>query len=129
MNDAESHMPTRWMAAGLVVGIALLSSFIYATSEPNQPKPRITLGNGYEISFAHDLNRMYVVNATVKNSGADGWVKVSARIYVAGRYMRQDQRIYLASSESKSLQFVFDISFWGAKTSPSVSYRVWAVAD
>ena len=66
---------------------------------------------------------------TVRNKGADGWIRVYAEISGAGRYEKQDQRIYLASGESKTLQFVFDISLWGALTNPVISYRAWAVAD
>lgn len=127
MNDVESRAPMKWMVIGFFVGIALLSSFVVACTDPNAPKPKITAANGYE-SF-QDLNRLYKVDVTVKNNGADGWNKVYVRIIVAGKYERQDQRIYLANGENKSLQFVFDISFWGATTSPFVSYRAWAEAD
>lgn len=126
MNKTESFAPIKWMVLGLLVGIVFLSSFVYVTFEPNQPRPKITEKNGYE-SF-QDQNRIYIVDATVKNTGNDGWVEASARIYVAGKYMRQDQRIFLAGDENKTLQFIFDISFWGAKASPSVGYRAWAVA-
>ena len=74
--------------------------------------------NGYE-SF-QGLNYVFVVDVTVRNNGADGWIKVYAEISGAGRYEKQDQRIYLANGKSKRLRFVFDISFWGALGNPSI---------
>lgn len=125
MNDAESRVPKKWMVIGLIVGIGLLSSFVVATTDPDKPKPKVTSVEG---ELSPDLKR-YKVNVAVENNGADGWVVVYARIVVAGKYRRQDQRIYLVNGENESLQFAFDISFWGATTSPSVSYRAWAEAE
>lgn len=127
MSSTKSRAPRIWVAAVLVIAVVLLSSYVYVTYDPNRPRPKIIMEKGQQSS--QGPNRIYTVETTVKNNGHDGWVDVGARIYVAGRYMRQDQRINLASGENRTLQFAFDISFWGAKTDPSVSYRSWAVAD
>jgi len=84
--------------------------------------------SGYE-SLQGLLNYVYKVDVTVKNNGADGTCMVYAEISGAGRYEKKYQRIYLTNGESRSLQFVFDISLWGAITSPSITYRAWAVVD
>lgn len=112
------------LATIIIVIVVFASVFILVI---NRPRPEITLVNGYE--SLQGLNYVFKVDATVKNNGASGWVKVYASISGAGRYEKQDQRIYLASGESRSLQFVFDISLWGALSSPSISYKAWAVAD
>ena len=128
MNEVESKKsPMKWIVVGIVIGIVVIASLIFAYNILNRPKPEITLVNGYE-SF-QGLNYVYKVDVTVKNNGADGWIKVYAEISGAGRYEKQEKRTYLANGESKSLQFVFDISLWGAITSPSITYRAWAVVD
>ena len=128
MNEVKrKKFPLIWLVVGIVIGIVVIASSIFAYSILNRPKPEITLVNGYE--SLQGLNYVYKVDVTVKNNGADGWVKVYAEISGAGRYEKQNQRIHLANGESESLQFVFDISLWGALTSPSISYEAWAVAD
>jgi len=59
---------------------------------------------------------------------ADGWIKVFAEISGAGKYEKQDERVHLASGESRQLTFTFDINLWGALFS-SMTYKAWAVAD
>jgi len=128
MNEVESiKPPMKWIVVGIVIGIVVIASLIFAYNILNRPKPEITLVNGYE-SF-QGLNYVCKVDVTVKNNGADGWIKVYAEISGAGRYEKQEERIYLANGGSRSLQFVFDISLWGAISSPSITYRAWAVVD
>jgi uncharacterized protein (TIGR02588 family) len=113
----------------VVVIIALVVfAFVFLIPIINRPRPEITLVSGYGV-FQGSINQ-YIINVTVKNNGADGWVRVYAEIYGAGMYEKQDQRIYLASGESKSLQLVFDIP--GALpflSTPPISYKACAVAD
>lgn len=111
--------------AVVIVAIVLIAFVLIPLI--NRPQPEITLVNGYE-SF-QGLNYVYKVDVNVKNNGADGWVRVYAEISGAGRYEKQDHRTYLARGESESLQFVFDISLWGALTNPTITYRAWAVVD
>ena len=132
MNEVESKKsPMKWIVVGTVIGIVVIgivvASLISAYNILNRPKPEITLVNGYE-SF-QGLNYVYKVDVTVKNNGADGWIKVYAEISGTGRYEKQEERTYLTNGESKSLQFVFDISFWEAISSPSITYHAWAVVD
>jgi len=108
----------------IIVAILLVAFVLFPLI--NRPQPEVTLVNGYE-SF-QGLNYVYRVDVNVKNNGADGWVRVYAELSGAGRYEKLDKRIYLAKGESDSVQFSFDISIWGALTSPAVTYRAWAVA-
>lgn len=131
--DSIPQPQKKQFSKGMIVGIVIIAivlvsvfAFVFL-SFINRPKPEITLVNGYE-SF-QGLNYVYKVDVTIKNNGANGWVRVYAEISGAGRYEKQDQRISLASGESKSLQFVFDISLWGALTNPTITYRAWANAD
>lgn len=128
MNEVEpKKSPTKWIVLGVVIGIIVIASIVVAYNFLNRPNPEITLLNGYE-AF-QGLNYVYKVDVRVENNGANGWVKVYAEISGAGRIEKLDKRTYLASGESKTLQFVFDISVWGALTNPTITYRAWAVAD
>ena len=125
--------PKKQFSKGLLVGtvsiiIILVSvvAFVFLTFI-NKPKPQITLVNGHE-GF-QGLNYVYYVDVSVRNNGVDGWIKVYAEINGAGRYETQDKRVYVASGQTNSLQFVFDINLWGALGNPSVSYRAWANPD
>jgi hypothetical protein len=111
------------IAVLVMVGVALVILALVVIPILNSPKPEITVLTGYE-SF-QGLNYVFKVDVTVKNNGAEGTVTVHAQINGAGRYETQEQSIHLDSSESKSLQFVFDISLWGSLTQPSISYKAW----
>jgi len=110
----------------VVVVVLVLFTFVLIPII-NRPRPEITMVQGY--SSLQGLNIVFIVDSTVKNEGGAGWVKVYAEISGYGRYEKQDQRIYLASGESETLKFTFDVSLWGILGSPSIIYRVWAVAD
>ena len=129
----SSQPPKKQFSKGLLVGTVLIIvvlvavvAFVFFTFV-NKPKPQITLINGHE-GF-QGFNYVYYVDVSVKNNGVDGWVRVYAEINGAGRVEQQDKRVYVASGRSNSLQFVFDISLWGALSNPSISYRTWANAD
>lgn len=128
-----SQPPKKQFSKGLLVGTLLIIivliavvAFVFLTFV-NKPKPQIMVVNGYE-GF-QGLNYVYYVDVSVRNNGVDGWVRVYAEINGAGRFEQQDKRIYVASGQSNSLQFVFDISLWGALSNPAISYRTWANAD
>ncbi|HUW47303.1 MAG TPA: hypothetical protein VMW36_00985 [Patescibacteria group bacterium] len=125
--------PKKRFSKGLLVGTVLtiivliaILAFVFLPFI-NKPKPQVTLVNGHE-GF-QGLNYVYYVDVSVRNSGVDGWIKVYAEINGAGRYETQDKRVYVASGQTNSLQFVFDITLWGALSNPTVSYRAWANAD
>jgi hypothetical protein len=88
----------------------------------NQPRPEITLTNGHD-GF-QGLNYVAFVDVNVKNNGAAGFVTVHSELSGGGRFEQQEQTVYLNAGEIKSVQFVFDISFWNSLFS-SMSYRVW----
>lgn len=125
--------PKKPFSKGLLVGTVLIIVVLAAVAAfvffkfINIPKPQITLVNGHD-GF-QGFNYVYYVDVSVKNNGVDGWIKVIAEIHGAGRYETQDKRVYVASGQTNSLQFVFDINLWGALGNPSVSYRAWANAD
>lgn len=110
----------------IIIILVSVAAFVFLTFI-NKPKPQITLVNGHE-GF-QGLNYVYYVDVSVKNNGVDGWIKVYAEIKGAGRYETQDKRVYVASGQTYSLQFVIDISLWGALSNPTISYRAWANAD
>ncbi|MFX0203670.1 MAG: hypothetical protein ACFFCW_46825 [Candidatus Hodarchaeota archaeon] len=96
------------------------------TRAANPPNPEILYTNGYD-GF-QGTNYVGFVEATVRNQGGDGWIRVYAEISGAGKYEKRDQRVYLRTGERATVTFVFDLSFWGALFS-STNYKVWAVAD
>jgi hypothetical protein len=124
--------PKKRFSKSLLVGMVLIIIVLVAvvafvfSAFVNTPKPQITLVNGYE--GLQGLNYVYYVDVSVKNNGADGWIRVYVEINGAGRFEQQDKRVYVASGQSNSLQFVFDISLWGVLTNPTISYRAWANA-
>ena len=125
--------PKKRFSKGVLVGTVLIIivlvsvvAFVFLTFV-NKPKPQITLVDGYE-GF-QGFNYVYYVDVSVKNNGVDGWIRVYAEINGAGRVEQQDKRVYVASGQSNSLQFVFDISLWGALSNPTISSRAWANAD
>jgi len=115
---------------GIVIGIIVIASIyvIYSTLIPfiNRPKPDIVLLDGHD-GF-QGLDYVVYVDVGVKNNGGDGWVTVYAELRGGGRYEEKNERIYLASGETKQLQFVFDVSFWSSLFS-SMTYRAWVVVD
>ena len=92
----------------------------------NRPRPDITLLDGHD-GF-QGLNYVVYVDVGVKNYGGDGWVYVYAELRSGGRYEEKNDRIYIASGETKQLQFVFDVGFWNTVFS-SMTYKAWAIAD
>jgi hypothetical protein len=116
--------PLKWIGIGAIIGVVIIASLIFAYSILNRPNPQIILLDGHD-GF-QGVNYVAYVDVSVKNNGGDGWVTVYAEIEGAGKYEKKEQRIYMASGETKQLQFVFDISFWNALFS-SLNYRAWAV--
>jgi len=115
-----------YVVAGVIIAIVALGLF-FALNIPallNPPKPEIISTYGYD-GF-QGLNYVIFVDVTVKNNGGEGWITVYAEISGAGKYEKQQQRIYLSSGETQALHFVFDVSFWGVLFS-QVTYRAWAV--
>ena len=90
----------------------------------NRPRPDVTLVDGHD-GF-QGFNYVIYVDVGVKNNGGDGWVIVYAELKSGGRYEEQNKRIYMASGETKQLQFVYDVSFWSSAFS-SMTYRAWVV--
>jgi len=122
--------PIRKKIVGAVIVVIIAAFVVFAfffTQSANRPQPEITIANKHE--FFQDLHYVCEVDVTVENNGADGWVNVHAEISGAGKPQKQDQKIYLASGQGKSLQFVFYINLWGTVTIPYINFEVWAVAN
>ena len=133
MNEAEpKKSATKWIVIGIVIGIVIVASFFLLlnplSSILNPPRPEIVSKYGHD-GF-QGLNYVLFVEVTVRNNGGDGWIKVFADISGAGKYEKQEQRIYLRNGETRDLDFIFDISFLGTLFSlGDITYRAWAVAD
>ena len=108
----------------VTIGVALVIIAVVVIPLLNRPKPDIILLNGHD-GF-QGLNYVVFVDVNVKNNGAEGWVTTYAELSGGGRYEEQNQRIYLASGETKQLQFVFDVTIWNSLFS-SMTYRAWTV--
>lgn len=133
MSEAEpKKSATKWIVIGIVIGIVIVASFFLLlnplSSILNPPRPEIVSKYGHD-GF-QGLNYVLFVEVTVRNNGGDGWIKVFADISGAGKYEKQEQRIYLRNGETRDLDFIFDISFLGTLFSlGDITYRAWAVAD
>ena len=90
------------------------------------PKPEIVTLDGH--GGLSGLNYMFNVDVTVKNNGREGWVRIYVELENAGRYEKQDRRLYLDANERKSTTFEFDTTLWGSLTSET-SYRAWVTLD
>jgi hypothetical protein len=108
------------IAVCIIVAMASYSAYIFLV----RPQPDIVLVNGYD-GF-QGLQYVAFVDVRVKNNGGNGWVTVYAEMEASGYYEELNQRTYLASGQTKDLQFVFDISLLGQDFS-AFTYRAWAV--
>jgi hypothetical protein len=133
MNEVEAKpkkSPMKWIVIGVVIGIVIVASFILLLNPLsriiNPPRPEIVSKYGHD-GF-QGLNYVIYVDVTVRNNGGDGWIKAFAEVSGAGKYEKQEERVYLRNGETEDLNFVFDVSVWGVLFS-SITYRVWAVAD
>ena len=130
MNEEKPKYPMKWIVVGITIGIVIIASIVLAFNflNPlvNRPRPDITLLDGHD-GF-QGLNYVVYVDVGVKNLGGDGWVIVYAELRSGGRYEEKNERIYMASGETKQLQFVYDVGFWNTVFS-SMTYKAWAVAD
>jgi hypothetical protein len=90
------------------------------------PRPQVISVSGHDSYSNFDYT--YKVAVTVKNNGGTGNVEVFAEINGAGKYEQQSKTVYLQKGESKSMEFTFDLSVWGALGQPSINYRAWANA-
>jgi len=70
----------------------------------------------------------YVVDVTVVNNGAEGWISVHARISSPGMSQTETKRRYLASGETQTVQFEC-YGFKSPYTHPDLckisSYEAW----
>jgi len=107
---------------GIAIAIIVVSIVVFSLAI--RPRPEIVLVNGHD-GF-QGLNYVAFVDVGVRNNGGDGWVTVYAELRGSGYYGELNKRVYLASGETKNLQFVFDISFWNQGFS-ALSYKAWAV--
>jgi len=117
----------KWAGIGITALIFIIGVGYLVFPVVFGPKPEIVTRDAHE-GF-EGLNYVYFIDVTVKNNGESGYVKIFAEINGAGRYEKQDRRIYLGCDESKQETFAFDISLLGSLTQPSISYKVWTVAD
>ena len=126
----RAHAPRNLVKAILILGaIAIIAIAIWGLPRfimpfLNRPKPDIVLLDGRD-GF-QGLNYVAFVDVGVRNNGGEGWVTVYAELEGSGYYEELNQRVYLASGETKNLQFVFDISFWHQGFS-SLTYRARVV--
>jgi len=115
----------KWIGVGILIGIIIIASITVAyiiIPFINRPKPDIILLDSHD-GF-QGLNYVVYVDVGVKNNGGDGWVTIYAELRGGGRYEEKNQKIYMASGETKQLQFVFDVSLWSSLFS-SMTYRAW----
>jgi len=117
---------------GIVAVIIIIGIFLFIISNLpgfhgnllNPTNPEITMVSGEE--GLEGLNYVFRVNVNVRNNGGAGQIEVFAQINGAGRYEEESQVITLSEGESRSMQFVFDISFLGSLGNPQISYKAWA---
>jgi cytochrome c oxidase assembly protein Cox11 len=97
---------------GVLVGVAFTLAVLW------KPVPELTRVEGYALEQAN----VFVVEATVKNNGREGYVVVYAEINCTSKFERQEQTVYLLSGETKDVMFTFNVTQW----TEVITYRVWA---
>lgn len=124
---------SKWIVVAIVVGIvvavfciALYVSYFAVNPFVSSPIPDIILLDGHD-GF-QGIDYVVYIDVGVKNNGGEGWVTVYAELDSAGRYEEKSSRIFLASGETKQLQFVYDVGFWNTVFS-SMTYKARAVVE
>ena len=105
----------------VVIAVVIGASIIFFAL--NRPLPEIIAQNGRQNGYK------FYVDVTVKNNGASGWVKVYGQIDTAGQFEKQETRMYLGNSESKSYTFTFDITFPEGVSGQDITSTAWATPD
>ena len=94
-----------------------------------RPNPKITLVTGY-MAYETDESCKFIVNVTVVNNGAEGWISIRCRISSPGMSQTEFKSRYLARGETQVVQFEC-YGFKGPYTHPDLcnisSYEAWIV--
>jgi len=103
---------SRWplYTAVILAVIALILIGVYALNLPsklNPPRPEIISMNSHEELAGLNYVVIYV-DATIRNNGGEGWVKVIAELWCGG-YEKQEQKIYMKAGESRNIRFAFNV--------------------
>ncbi|MCW4010329.1 MAG: hypothetical protein NWF05_06880 [Candidatus Bathyarchaeota archaeon] len=133
MSDAQSSATIKIpLRKSTLIGVSVISIILFALvmfvlfSSVSSPNPEVVMVDGYE--GLQGLNYVYYVDARVQNHGASGWVTLYAEINGAGRYEKQNMRIYLGNGEIKTATFTFDITVLGTLSNPSIKYKAWVTS-
>lgn len=87
-----------------------------------KPQPRVT---GITASTAGFVDDYYViVEAVVKNDGADGLVLVTADLAQGGATNTKQIPVSLTKGESQPIRFVFPVKWKGGEWTPSVRAEI-----
>jgi hypothetical protein len=118
----ESRWPLYTTVILAVIALILIGVYVLnLPSKLNPPRPEIISMNSHDGFIG--LNYVIYVDATVRNNGGEGWVKVIAELWCGG-YEKQEQEIYMKAGETRNIQFTFDVRLFQCF---SYQYRVNAV--
>ncbi len=128
----------------LLVPLALASLALYACEEPAsantaagtglgtptpivqasaiKPQPRVTALTASTAGFIDDY--YVIVEAIVKNDGADGLVLVSADMTQGEDKVTKQIPVSLTKGESQPIRFVFPVKWKGGEWTPSVRAEI-----
>ena len=87
-----------------------------------KPQPRVTALTASTAGFVDDY--YVIVEATVKNDGADGLVLVTADMAQAGEKSTKQIPVSLGKGESQPIKFVFPVKWKGGEWTPSVRAEI-----
>lgn len=87
-----------------------------------KPQPRVTALTASTAGFVDDY--YVIVEAVVKNDGADGLVLVTADLAQAGETNTKQIPVSLTKGESQPIRFVFPVKWKGGEWTPSVRAEI-----
>ncbi len=87
-----------------------------------KPQPRVTALTASTAGFVDDY--YVIVEAIVKNDGADGLVLVTADMLQGGDKTTKQIPVSLTKGESQPIRFVFPVKWQGGEWTPSVRAEV-----
>ncbi len=109
--------------AAIVIAILIVAAVLFLYL--NRPLPYPVVVSQNERQEEHQL----IVDAGVRNDGADGWVTVHAQLELSNQVEVKDTRLYLENGKFKLLTFTFSVAFEQGSSGQVIKTTVWAQSD
>jgi len=109
--------------SAIVIAIVLVASVLFLFFNRPYPLPQIVYQKERQEEY------QFFIDVGVRNSGADGWVRVYAQLESPVQFELNDTRLYLENAEAKSLTFTFLLESGQGSVEQMIKTTVWAQPD